>query len=140
LMMMSYDGTDAVNHLFAPFHPPYREGVSTDGYRKFWPAVSNYYSEVDRLIGEWMNVLPTDTTVIIVSAHGFRWDKTRPHAMPNGSAALSDHRPPGIFIAFGQHVAPNRGTHAMSIYDVAPTILTLLGLPQSTEMPGHVAT
>jgi tetratricopeptide (TPR) repeat protein len=28
----------------------------------------------------------------------------------------------------------------MSVYDVAPTVLTLLGLPQSMEMPGHVAT
>jgi tetratricopeptide (TPR) repeat protein len=28
----------------------------------------------------------------------------------------------------------------MSVYDVAPTVLALLGLPQSTEMPGNVAT
>lgn len=140
LLMMSYDGTDAVNHLFAPYHPPYREGVSEEGYRKYWPAVANYYSEIDRLIGEWMNVLPTDTTVIILSAHGFRWDRGRPHATPNGNAALSDHRNPGIFIAYGQHVAPSRGAHPLSIYDVTPTILTLLGLPQSAEMPGHVAT
>jgi tetratricopeptide (TPR) repeat protein len=26
-----------------------------------------------------------------------------------------------------------------SVYDIAPTVLSLLGLPQSTEMPGHVA-
>ena len=26
LTMISYEGTDAVNHLFAPFHPPYRDG------------------------------------------------------------------------------------------------------------------
>src|SRR5437764_2448484 len=43
LIMISYDGTDAVNHLFGPFHPPMRDGVSSEGYRKFWPAVSNYY-------------------------------------------------------------------------------------------------
>jgi predicted AlkP superfamily phosphohydrolase/phosphomutase/Tfp pilus assembly protein PilF len=140
LMMMAYDGTDTVNHLFGPFHPPYREGVSNEGYRKYWPAVANYYAEVDRLIGEWMNVLPTDTTVMIVSAHGFRWDKTRPHAIPTGGAGLAAHRPPSIFIVYGQHVAHNGGVHPMSIYDVTPTTLALLGLPQSTEMPGHVAT
>ncbi|HEX9492415.1 MAG TPA: alkaline phosphatase family protein, partial [Thermoanaerobaculia bacterium] len=27
LVLMSYEGTDAVNHLFGPFHPPYRDGV-----------------------------------------------------------------------------------------------------------------
>jgi Flp pilus assembly protein TadD len=140
LMMIECSGTDAVNHLFAPFHPPYREGISQEGYRKFWPAVANYYAEVDRLIGEWMNVLPRDTTVMVVSAHGFRWGKERPRTMPNGGSALSDHRNPGIFIAYGPHVVASRATHALSIYDIAPTVLTLLGLPQSTEMPGHVAT
>ena len=106
LIMISYEGTDAVNHLFAPFHPPYRDGVSQDGYRKFWPTVSNYYSEIDRLIGEWINLLPRDTTVIIMSAYGFQWGKERPRALPNGRAALQDHRNPGVFIAYGPHVAP----------------------------------
>jgi Tfp pilus assembly protein PilF len=135
---MSYSGTDAVNHLFAPFHPPYREGVSQDGYRRYWPAAANYYSEIDRLIGEWMTVLPPDTTVLIVSAHGFKWGKQRPMQMPNGGAALSDHSRPGIFIAYGNHVANNHGTNTLSVYDIAPTALAILGLPQSSEMPGRL--
>jgi predicted AlkP superfamily phosphohydrolase/phosphomutase/Tfp pilus assembly protein PilF len=137
LMMMEYDGTDAVNHLFSPFHPPYREGISEEGYRKYWPSVANYYSEIDRLIGEWMSVLPPDTTVMLVSAHGFRWGKNRPRSLPAGGATLSDHRNPGIFIAYGAHVAPSRAAHAMSVYDLTPTLLTLLGLPKSPEMPGN---
>jgi len=140
LMMMSYDGTDTVNHLFAPYHPPYREDVDSDAYRRYWAAVTNYYSEVDRMIGEWMNVLPADTTVMVVSAYGYRWGKNRPRQMPNGGSALSDHRNPGVFIAYGNHVTKSGGTHAISIYDITPTILAILGLPQSGEMPGHVAT
>src|SRR6266550_4037691 len=140
LIMMSYEGTDAVNHLFGPFHPPYREGVSQDGYRRYWPAVANSYSEVDRLIGEWTNVLPRDTTVIIMSAYGFRWGKDRPHSPPSGGGALQDHRNPGVFIAYGPHVTPSRGNRTLSVYDIAPTVLTLLGLPQSMEMPGKPAT
>ncbi len=109
VMMMSYEGTDVVNHLFAPYHPPYREGMSQTEYRKYWPGVANYYSEVDRLIGEWMKVLTDDTTVIVMSAHGFRWGKNRPRMQPVGRSAISDHRNPGIFIAYGNHVAANRG-------------------------------
>ena len=138
LIMLSYEGTDAVNHLFGPYHPPLREGVSSEGYRKFWPAVANYYAEIDRLIGEWMGVLPRDTTVIILSGYGFRWEKDRPRAIPTGIASLADHRNPGVFIAYGPHVAAARG-FAMSVYDVAPTVLTLLGLPKSIEMPGNLA-
>lgn len=140
LIMVSYEGADAVNHLFAPFHPPYRDGVRQEGYRKYWPAVANYYSELDRLIGEWMNVLPRETTVMIVSAYGFRWGQGRPRAIPSGRSALADHRNVGVFVAYGPHVAPSGAMHPMSIYDVAPTILTLLGLPKSTDMPGEVAT
>jgi predicted AlkP superfamily phosphohydrolase/phosphomutase/Tfp pilus assembly protein PilF len=140
VFMMSYDGTDAVNHLFAPFHPPYRQGVSSDDYRKYWAAVTTYYTEVDRMMGEWMQVLPADTTVIVMSAYGFKWGKTRPTAIPNGSAALSDHRNPGMFIAYGNHVVKGGGTHSLTLYDIAPTVLAILGLPQSAEMPGHVLT
>jgi len=140
LVMVSYEGTDAVNHLFAPYHPPYREGISEVSYRKYWPAVANYYAEVDRLIGEWMGVLPHDTTVMIMSSYGFRWGKTRPRSMPNGGAALSDHRNPGMFVAYGPHVIANHAAQPMSVYDVAPTVLSLLGLPQAMDMPGHVTT
>lgn len=139
VLMMTYEGTDVVNHLFAPFHPPYRDGVSQDGYRKYWPAVANYYSEIDRLLGDWLQVLSADTTVILVSAHGFRWGKNRPMVPPQGRAALNDHRNPGIFIAYGNHVIPSRTSRPISIYDVAPSVLAILGLPQSGEMSGHVA-
>ena len=139
VMMMSYDGTDAVNHLFGPYHPPYREGISQTQYRKYWPTVANYYSEVDRLIGEWMKVLSDDTTVIIMSAHGFRWGKNRPRTQPVARSALADHRNPGVFIAYGNHIAASRANHVLSLYDVVPTTLSLLGLPQSLEMPGKHA-
>lgn len=138
VMMLSYSGTDTVNHLFAPYHPPMREGVDAGGYRKYWSTVANYYSEIDRLIGEWMNVLPADTTVILLSAHGFKWGSSRPRAVPRG-AALSDHRNPGIFIAYGNHVAQGGGNRSLQLYDVVPTVLAILGLPQSVDMPGQVA-
>lgn len=139
LMMVNYEGTDTVNHLFSPYHPPYREGISQTEFRRYWPAVANYYSEVDRLIGEWMNVLSDDTTVIIMSAHGYRWGKTRPRVAPVGRAALADHRNPGVFIAYGNHIAASRANHQISLYDVVPSVLSILGLPQSTEMPGKHA-
>jgi predicted AlkP superfamily phosphohydrolase/phosphomutase/Tfp pilus assembly protein PilF len=139
LFMMHYEGTDVVNHLFAPYHPPYREGISQTSFRRYWPTVANYYSEVDRLLGEWMQVLPSDTTVMVMSAHGMRWGKERPRVAPSGTSALSAHRNPGFFVAFGNNVAPFRGRRPLSVYDITPTILTLLGLPKSKEMPGQPA-
>ena len=45
-----------------------------------------------------------------------------------------------VFIVFGHHVAASRTPHTLSVYDVAPTVLAILGLPQSTEMAGRAAT
>ena len=137
LMMVNYDGTDAVNHLFAPFHPPFREGIDETNYRKYWPTVANYYSEVDRLLGEWLRILPSDTTVVLVSAHGMRWGKERPRAIPEGTSALSTHRNPGFAVFFGNAVAPSLQRRAISVYDITPTVLSLLGLPKSHEMSGN---
>jgi len=77
--------------------------------------------------------------VIIVSAHGFRWGKNRPMTQPIGRSALADHRNPGVFIAYGNHVLPSRAGHTMSTYYLVPSILAILVLPQSVEMPGHIA-
>ncbi|HXI14328.1 MAG TPA: alkaline phosphatase family protein [Thermoanaerobaculia bacterium] len=138
LLMVSFDGADTVNHLFGPYHPPQRDDVSDDGYRKYWPAVASYYSEVDRLIGEWMKELPADTTVMIMSSHGMRWGKDRPKAPPQGGSALSVHRNPGVFIGYGNQILPSRAAHKMALIDVAPTALAILGLPAAKEMTGKI--
>jgi predicted AlkP superfamily phosphohydrolase/phosphomutase len=136
LFMMHYGGTEFVNHLFGPYHPPYRNGVPADEFRKFAPAVANFYADVDRMIGEWMRVIPREATVLFVSAHGMAWGQTRPRRRPSGETSLGDHRPFGILLAYGERVVPSRTYRVVSIYDIAPTVLTLLGLPKSQEMPG----
>ena len=139
LVMVNFEGADTVNHLFAPYHPPLRNGVDAGEYRKYWPVVANYYSEIDRLIGEWTKVLPQDTTVLIVSAHGFHWGEDRPRMPPAGMSAFSAHRDPGVLVLFGSRVAASPRRLSVSLYDIAPTILALLGLPPSQEMPGKPA-
>lgn len=139
LLMLHFEGTDAVNHLFAPYHPPLRQGVDPREYRKFWPVVANYYAEIDRLMGEWIRVLPQDTTVMIISAHGFHWGGERPKAPPKGMSALDAHRNPGALILFGNRVAPSARRATLSLYEIAPTVLSLLGLPLSQEMQGKPA-
>lgn len=136
--MAFYSGTDVVNHLFGPYHPPLRQGIPYEEYRKYWPTVANYYSEVDRLIGEWVKVLPTDTTLMIVSPYGMTWGRERPAERPSGDSALSEHRRGGIFVAFGNRVQKSNSRRQLNVYDIVPSALAILGLPASSEMPGSV--
>jgi predicted AlkP superfamily phosphohydrolase/phosphomutase/Tfp pilus assembly protein PilF len=136
LTMVLYDGTDDVNHLFGPYHPPRRGSIPFEEYRKYWPTVANYYSEIDRLIGEWIKVLPADTTLMVVSPYGMTWGSSRPAKPPAGSSALAEHRRSGIFVAAGNRVVPSKLRRPLTVYDITPTVLSILGLPQSSEMSG----
>jgi predicted AlkP superfamily phosphohydrolase/phosphomutase len=52
--------------------------------------------------------------------------------VPNGF-----HRPDGIFLALGPHVAPGRELTGPHIADIAPTVLYSLSLPVPKEMDGR---
>ena len=137
LSMVLYGGTDEVNHLFSPYHPPLRQNIPFEEYRKYWPTVAAFYGEIDRLIGEWVKILPTDATLMIVSPHGMTWGRDRPRERPSGNSTITDHRRNGIFVAWGNRVSRSPQRRVLSAYDIAPTVLSILGLPASTEMGGE---
>lgn len=139
LLLLGIHGTDTIHHVFAPYSPPRRSGVDWREYDKYYPALINYYAELDRLIGEWLGVLPEDATLIVVSASGSRWGESRPREMPADRYTVRDHGDRGVLVAYGNGVEGSRRVDA-SILDVAPTILSLLGLPPSAEMKGSPLT
>jgi predicted AlkP superfamily phosphohydrolase/phosphomutase len=59
-------------------------------------------------------------------------------ASENTTRPSGIHRDHGIFIASGQHLQKNKNFAGARIYDVAPTILYLLGIPIPDDMDGHV--
>ncbi|MBW3670788.1 MAG: alkaline phosphatase family protein, partial [Acidobacteria bacterium] len=139
LFMLGFPATDVVHHVFGPFHPPNRSAVDNDLRSRYWPVVINYYIELDRLLGEWMQVLSEDTTVLVVSAYGHQWGGGRPTTLPFDRSDLSSHRARGVFIAYGNRVDPSRVMRSIDLLDFAPTVLSLLGLPKAEEMPGETA-
>ncbi len=54
--------------------------------------------------------------------------------VPNNSGA---HRPDGILLLHGPDVSPGALAEPASLYQVAPTVLYLLGLPQDARMLAH---
>lgn len=136
LLLLGVPGADVIHHVFGPFHPPFRSGVDRESYDRYWPVVTNFYIELDRLLGEWLLVLPEDATLVIVSAHGHRWDSRRPRDFPLDRADLSSHRDSCVFITAGRRVDPSRSMRRIDLLDVTPTLLTLLGLPVAEEMQG----
>ncbi len=98
------------------------------------------YRDTDEYLGQLLDRLGPEANVVVVSDHGFgpavgQWQSHRKQMrMLSGS-----HRPDGIFLAAGPDIRPGE-VDGFTVMDVAPTLLALLGLPVSKELPGRVVT
>lgn len=141
LMMLYIEGTDEIGHVFAPDTPPRLACVSEDDFRHYQNAVAVYYGVVDRMLGQWMRRAEEDhATLIVQSDHGFKWgeDRSCERSSLNWSTAAYWHRLDGVFAAWGARVRPGKGSGSKpTMFDPAPTVLSLLGLPADRRMTGH---
>ena len=115
---------DTSAHAFcAGRNNPWRE-------RACGPVLEEIYSEVDREIGRIVEAAAPNATVMIVSDHGFDRARGHEHGLLHG--------PDGIIILRGAGVRSGGEIQAASIYDIAPTVLALLGLPIPEDLRGRV--
>ena len=143
LTAVYFAGTDEVGHVFAPFAPPRQDcaSVSNTDVARYSRVVETYYAAIDRILGQWMRRAEEDGAVLLVhSDHGFQWGADRPCGLASGNWATAAfwHRPEGVLAAWGAGVRRGRERGDGSLFDVAPTVLALLGLPAEGRMAGKV--
>jgi Flp pilus assembly protein TadD len=139
LMMLYLEGTDVVGHVFAPYVAPKMECVSETDFARYTHAVDEYYALVDRLIGQWMRRAEEDqATLIVNSDHGFKWgaDRSCERGSLNPATAGFWHRLDGVFAARGARVKKSSERGRATVFDVAPTVAALLGLPVDRQTKG----
>ena len=139
LMAFYLEGTDGIGHVFASMVPPRMECVSEEDFRRFRGAVDVYYTLIDKLLGQWMRRAEEDgATLVINSDHGFKWGADRPceRSSLNPATAAFWHRLDGVFAAWGARVKRGLPRGKATVYDVAPTISALLGLPVDRAVRG----
>ncbi|MFO1433854.1 MAG: hypothetical protein U1F76_27780 [Candidatus Competibacteraceae bacterium] len=99
--------------------------------------VDGAYQFHDLMLGALLALTGEDTTVIIVSDHGFHPDHLRPKELPNEPAGpAEEHRTFGVFAMKGLGIKRDRLVYGASLLDITPTILTLYGLPLGRDMDG----
>lgn len=143
LMMLYLEGTDEIAHVFAPYIPPKLSCVSDEDFRRYSGVVAAYYAVIDRMLGQWMRRVEEDqATLIVHSDHGFKWGADRPceRSSLNWSTAAYWHRLDGVFAAWGNRVAPGHAARTATMFDPAPTVLALLGVPSDRRMTGRPLT
>ena len=134
-----YGAIDHFCHLFMNFHPPKRPDVTEEDYEIYHDVVNNCYRFHDVMLARLLELAGEDTTVIVCSDHGFRSDHLRPPYTPMVPAGPAYwHRDQGVIMMAGPGIVEDELVHGATLLDIAPTVLSLLGLPVARDMDGRV--
>lgn len=136
-MGVYFDGIDHFSHGFMKYHPPKLPIISPKDFEIYKDVVQGGYIFHDMMLERLLELAGEDTTVILVSDHGFHSDHLRPLALPKEPAGPAyEHRPYGIFCMKGPNIKKDELIYGATLLDVAPTVLTMMGLPVGEDMDG----
>ncbi len=134
-----YDAIDHFGHGFMKYHPPKIDRVTQEDYEMWNNVVTAGYRYHDMMLGRLMELAGDDTTIMLVSDHGFHPDHLRPKKIPKEPAGpAAEHSPYGIVVMRGPGIKKDERIYGASLLDVTPTILTMFGLPVGKDMDGKV--
>jgi predicted AlkP superfamily phosphohydrolase/phosphomutase/tetratricopeptide (TPR) repeat protein len=138
LFAVYYDAIDHFCHGFMKYHPPRQSWIGKRDFDLYHNVVSMACQFHDGMLGALLKKAGKDTTVVLLSDHGFHPDHLRPASIPEIPAGPAiEHRDLGVLVISGPGI--QRGElHGPSVLDITPTILTLYGLPVGEDMDGKV--
>jgi len=141
-LLVYIEGVDSTSHLFGHlFRAGQLSGELAEQQRRYGRAVEAMYVYADRLVGRFLDAMDRDTTLVVLSDHGFQLgklqdDPSKTRDMRRVSETF--HRTEGILYLYGNRVKPHTRLNRPTILDVAPTVLALNGLGRGSDMPGRV--
>lgn len=138
-MAVYYDGIDHFGHGFMRYHPPRRDWIDEREFELYRGVVEAGYRYHDMMLGALLALAGQETTVILMSDHGFHPDRNRPRNIPVEPAGPAvEHRQFGILAMGGPGILRGERIFGASVLDVCPTILRIFGLPPGGDMDGKV--
>jgi len=143
---------DRVGHWLYPIQP-YNVGYNPKLHTIKVDAFPNQYRALDKVLGTILKHVDENTTLLIISDHGIKplreqeaHEAHMDHAGTTPIIAKHDFEDgddvPGLFVAMGPGI--RKGVRVMglpmSVFDIAPTILHIYGIPAPKQMRGRVLT
>jgi hypothetical protein len=90
LLAVYLDMVDTICHLFIKHMEPPTSDVSPEDVAKYGGAVAAAYAHTDSLIGAWLQVIDDETTIVLVSDHGFKSGPVRHRRRTGDKVAQAD--------------------------------------------------
>lgn len=136
-MAVYYDAIDHFGHGFMKYHPPRQKWVPKKDFDLYHGVIEAAYCYHDLMLGVLMAAAGPDTTILLMSDHGFHPDHLRPVSIPVEPAGPAvEHRHYGIFVLKGPGIKADERVYGATVLDICPTLLTLFDLPVGRDMDG----
>lgn len=132
-----YEGIDRFGHEFMQYHPPAMKGVSARDVELYQEVMVGCYRWHDMMLQRLLELAGEETSVLLISDHGYFHDQRRPRI---DADPQTWHRSHGIAVAAGPAIRAGERLWGATLLDVAPTALSILGLPPAQDMSGRVWT
>jgi predicted AlkP superfamily phosphohydrolase/phosphomutase/tetratricopeptide (TPR) repeat protein len=134
-----YETIDKFCHSFMQFTAPKMEKVEVKDFDLYQYVINAIYVFHDMMLERLLHLAGEDTTVMLLSDHGFHSGNLRPKALPKHHASIAlQHNPQGVFLMKGIGIKKDERISSGNLLDVVPTLLAHLGLPVGRDMDGKV--
>jgi predicted AlkP superfamily phosphohydrolase/phosphomutase/tetratricopeptide (TPR) repeat protein len=130
-----YNAIDHASHDFMIYHPPKHPDVPARDFELYQNVIAGFYRYHDQMLDELLQRSGPETTVMVLSDHGFQSGAFRPRLPEHAPSQW--HRAMGILTMAGGGIRVGGGLGKAGLLDIAPTVLTLLGLPVGEDMAGR---
>jgi len=138
-MAVYFRALDEIKHMFMPYHPPKLPGLPDADFGFYQGVVNATYEAHDMMLQRLIQLAGPETTVMLISDHGFHSDHLRPRFTPRVPAGITVwHRPQGVFAARGPGIGTGDSIYGARLLDITPTVLHYFGLPVGADMEGRV--
>jgi predicted AlkP superfamily phosphohydrolase/phosphomutase len=124
-MVVYYDAIDHFGHGFMRYHPPRQKWIPKKDFALYSGVMEASYCFHDLMLGELLSAAGSDTTVLLMSDHGFHPDNLRPSTIPTEPAGPAvEHRNYGIFVMKGPEIKSSERIYGAGVLDLCPTLLS----------------
>ena len=138
LMTIGWHALGRACHRFMQYAAPRMPDVNEEDCAGFGGVVTEMYRFHDMLLGRLMELAGTEATFVIVSPAGYRCGPERPTAPDLRRLPGAWYKPYGVLCMAGPNIIQDELVHGASALDVAPSVLSILGLAPGADMPGRV--
>lgn len=134
-------GLDSFSHQGTSFREPITGHADQLGIEHYGELIDRAYELYDEWIGWLVTAAGEETTIMLVSDHGFYHDDRKPRSLGiNTTAPCDQHAPIGTMIVAGPNIKSGATIKHATLLDICPTLLTCFHLPVGRDMKGKILT